>query len=225
MSRTPPPVIIAPNAPSKHTVIWLHGLGADGHDFEPVIPALSLPKGLAVKFILPHAPIQPVTLNGGMPMRAWFDLYGLDFKTQQDKQGIARATASLTTLIENEIAAGIPASNIVLVGFSQGGALALHTALSYPRSLGGVIGLSTVLPLADQIETHLHTANATLPIFLAHGSLDPVLSINLGLMTKERLEELGYTVDWHEYPIGHTLCGAEIDAISQWLQTRFQYTH
>ena len=210
-------VIVEPKQTAEACVIWLHGLGADGHDFEGIVPELHLPETLAVRFIFPHAPIRPVSLNAGMPMRAWFDIYGLDFGSEQDEVGIRQAEGDIIDLIEQQQAQGIQANKIVLAGFSQGGALALHCGLRYPQSLAGIIGLSTVLPLADRIEAEMNPANRQVPIFLAHGELDPVISPQLGQATREWLTGLGYPVEWHSYAMQHTVSADEVREIGQWL--------
>lgn len=207
-----------PKLPAKACVIWLHGLGADGYDFAPIVPELNLPDELAVRFIFPHAPIRPVTLNSGMEMRAWFDLYGLTFEVQQDENGIRAAEQMLHELITQEIASGILPEKIVLAGFSQGGALALHSGLRYPKKLAGIMGLSTVLPLSDKIQTERLAANHDIPILLAHGTMDMVIPFSMGLFTKTALEQAGYKPEWHPYKMAHSVCPEEIRDISHWLQ-------
>ncbi len=201
-------------APSL-AVIWLHGLGADGHDFEPIVPELNL--RFAARFVFPHAPVRPVTINGGMPMRAWYDILGFDRSAREDAAGIRASAAAVTELVDREIARGIPAERIVLAGFSQGGAIALHTALREPRALAGVLALSTYLPLAATLASERHLANAGLPIFMAHGTQDPVLPLKLGEFSRRALESLGYSVEWHTYPMPHSVCMEEIRAIAAWL--------
>jgi len=196
-------------------VIWLHGLGADGYDFEPVVEQLQLPK---VRFILPHAPQRPVTINNGYTMRAWFDLYGLNAGSPQDELGIRETQAEIEALIRQEETRGIDPARIVLAGFSQGGAVALHTALRHPQRLGGVMGLSTYLPLRSRLADEGHVANRELPIFMAHGTYDNVIVIDLAKSSSDFLEQLGYPVSWHEYPMAHSVCMEEIDDIRDFLQ-------
>lgn len=204
-------------AEAQACVLWMHGLGANGHDFEPIVPELGLPAD-AVRFVFPHAPSQPVTLNGGMSMPAWYDIYGLTAGTPQDEQGLDRAAGWIEALIEREAARGIPAERLVLAGFSQGGALALHTGLRFASGLAGIMGLSTYLPLRDHLAQAQAMANRRTPIFLAHGHQDPVLSIDLGTASRDALEALGYAVEWHDYPMAHQVCLEEIRDIGAWLR-------
>jgi phospholipase/carboxylesterase len=196
-------------------VIWLHGLGADGHDFEPIVPELGLK--VAARFVFPHAPVRPVTINNGMAMRAWYDILGFDRNAKEDAAGIRASAAAVTELIDREIDRGIPAERIVLAGFSQGGAIALHTALRQPRALAGVLALSTYLPLASSLASERSAANADIPIFMAHGTADSVLPLALGEASRRALEGLGYAVDWHAYGMPHSVCVEEISAIGAWL--------
>jgi phospholipase/carboxylesterase len=196
-------------------VIWLHGLGADGRDFEPIVAELDL--RLPVRFVFPHAPVRPVTINGGMAMRAWYDILGFDRRAREDEGGIRASAAAVTKLIDRELERGIPADRVVLAGFSQGGAIALHTALREPRTLGGVMALSTYLPLAGSLAAERSVANARLPIFMAHGTADNVLPLSLGETARRTLEGLGYDVDWHAYGMAHSVCLEEISAIAEWL--------
>ncbi len=214
-----PTVEVGGGDQARYSVIWMHGLGADGHDFEPIVPELRLPTDLAVRFIFPHAPVRPVTLNGGMAMRAWYDIVTLGGGAPQDAEGIAASAAQIHQLIEREGERGVPPERLVLAGFSQGGAIALHTGLRYPQRLAGIMGLSTYLPLADRFVAERHEANAETPVFLAHGQMDPVLDISLGRNSQQTLEQHGYRVEWHEYPMVHQVCFEEIEAISRWLQT------
>ena len=206
-------------------VVWLHGLGADGHDFEPVVPELRLPDSLPLRFVFPHAPVRPVTLNGGMAMRAWYDIYSLDRTAPQDEVGIRESAATLTALVEREHERGIPYERIVVAGFSQGGAIAMHMALRFVPPLAGLLALSTWMPMAEQLEADLREApskqSADLPVFLAHGSFDPMLPVAMGYESRKRLEGLGFTVDWHEYPMMHSVCAEEIEDISRWLKSVF----
>jgi phospholipase/carboxylesterase len=208
-------VEIATGPVPELAVIWLHGLGADGHDFEPLVPELRL--SFAARFVFPHAPVRPVTINGGMAMRAWYDILGFDRRAREDEAGIRASAAAVTELIDREVDRGIPAQRIVLAGFSQGGAIALHTALREPRALGGLMALSTYLPLPGTLAAERSAANARLPIFLAHGTSDSVLPHSLGETSRRTLEAQGYAVDWHSYAMAHSVCVEEIGAISAWL--------
>lgn len=203
------------------SIIWLHGLGADGHDFEPVVPELHLPASIGVRFVFPHAPVRPVTLNGGMAMRAWYDIYSLDRSGPQDDAGILESSRMLEALIEREHDRGIPFERIVVAGFSQGGAIAMHTALRYRERLAGLMGLSTWLPVVSEGGA-AGASNAAgqpsgLPVFLAHGLLDPILPIEFGRDARQRIEGFGYSVEWHEYPMAHGVCPDEIADIRTWL--------
>lgn len=202
------------------SVVLLHGLGADGHDFEPIVPELELGSA-SVRFVFPHAPIRPVTVNGGMAMRAWYDIVSLDRHGPQDERGIRQSSEGMRALIEREHDRGIDYSRIVAAGFSQGGAIALHTALRFPHRLAGVMGLSTWLPLAATLETEVlvnrHFPPAELPVFLAHGSADPVIQVEFGRHSAEAIANAGFDVEWHEYPMQHAVCPAEIRAMRSWL--------
>lgn len=208
------------NTPDS-SIIWLHGLGADGHDFESLVAELRLPEKLRIKFIFPHAPVQPVTINGGFPMRAWFDIYGLDKTSAQDELGIRKSQQSVEKLIDETIKSGIPSERIIIGGFSQGGALALHLAIRYGKKLRGAIGLSTYLPLADFATAEKSQANDKIAIFLAHGKFDNIVPYQFGEISHEFLKTLDYPVTWKDYPIAHSVCAEEIDDISRWIQTCF----
>lgn len=204
-------------APSPDAaVIWLHGLGADGYDFEPVVPELRLPAQLRVRFVFPHAPVRPVTLNMGMPMRAWYDILQLGGGAE-DAAGIRASQALVEGLVQRELGRGVPARRIVLAGFSQGGAIALQTGLRHPERLGGVLALSTYLPLAARLAAERSPANRDLPIFMAHGTLDPMIAIARARESFDALQALGYAAEWHEYDMPHSVCGEEIADIAAWL--------
>jgi phospholipase/carboxylesterase len=211
-------VEIEPRVPARHAVIWLHGLGADGHDFEPIVPELKLPEVLAVLFVFPHAPVRPVTMNGGLPMRAWFDLAGLDLSAPVDRVGLDAARVAVEGLIRRENERGIPTERIVLAGFSQGGAVALYAGLSYSERLAGIMGLSTFL--ADDFE--IHAANRKTPVFMAHGLADNVVAFRFGEHTRDRLGARGQPVQWHGYPMAHAVCPAEIGDIRAWMLQLFR---
>jgi phospholipase/carboxylesterase len=204
------------------SVIWLHGLGADGHDFEPVVPDLKLPDGPDVRFIFPHAPVRPVTINAGYPMRAWYDIRSIDRSAPQDTEGFQSSLDAVTSLIENEESRGIAARKIVLAGFSQGGGIAITAALCYPRPLAGVMGLSTWVPRIDSLAAECDSANASTPLFLAHGSMDPMVPEAHGRDSADKLEKLGYPVTWHSYPMLHAVCPEEIKDIRDWLSARLR---
>ena len=219
MSNTLPCVEID-HTDATHSVIWLHGLGADGHDFEPIVNELTLTK--SIRFIFPHAPAMPVTINNGIVMPAWYDIKAMQIDSLQDAAGIHKSQASILALIEREIERGINSENIILAGFSQGGAIALHTALRYSKKLAGIMGLSTYLPLADTVENEMHDANKDTPIFLGHGSLDTVVPFNLALETQDTLNKLGYSSELKKYPMEHSVCVEEINDISAWINHCFK---
>ena len=197
------------------SVIWLHGLGADGHDFEPIVPELALPADLRLRFVFPHAPVRPVTVNGGMSMRAWYDILSLDGEGRADADGIRESSAMLEGLIDREIERGVDVGRIVIAGFSQGGAIAIHTMLQTQHAVAGMMALSTYLALPGDLE---HAASRKdLPIFMAHGSLDAMLPMQWGRASADKLIAAGYSVEWHEYPMAHAVCPQEIAAISTWL--------
>jgi phospholipase/carboxylesterase len=208
--------------PAQHSVIWLHGLGADGHDFEPLVPALRLPPESAVRFVFPHAPSIPVSLNSGYVMRAWFDIYTLERLNPVDSAGIAASVAATHALIDREIERGVASGNIVLAGFSQGGVIALHAALRYPQALGGIAALSTYLPLADELAENAAAANTDTPVFMAHGLHDQVLAIDLGRKSHGALKKFHPGVDWREYPMEHAVCPEEVLDLSDWLRDIFK---
>jgi phospholipase/carboxylesterase len=197
------------------SVIWLHGLGADGHDFEPIVPELHLPAELPLRFVFPHAPVRPVTINGGMAMRAWYDIVSLDAEGRADAAGVHESTAILEELVAREIERGISADKIVIAGFSMGGAIAINTALHTKENLAGMMALSTYLPLPSEVEGS--EGSRDLPVFMAHGSFDPMLPMQWGKLSAERLSETGFTVEWHEYPIVHAVSPEEIRDIREWL--------
>lgn len=206
-------------AEARYSVIWLHGLGADGYDFEPIVPELQFSQKAWTRFVFPHAPVRPVTLNMGYEMPAWYDIFAIDAQAQQDETGIREAADSIHALIEQEHARGVAHAHIVLAGFSQGGALALFQGLRNPQRLGGILAMSTYLPLAEHVAAELNTANIRTPIFMAHGNDDPVVPISLGRLSLQRLQQLGCDVQWHEYPMQHSVIPAEINDIGQWLET------
>jgi phospholipase/carboxylesterase len=205
----------APN-PSA-AVIWLHGLGADGHDFAGLVPELDLSNCPPIRFVFPHAPSMPVTVNGGYVMPAWYDILGPNLVSQQDAAGIQASERAIVALIAHEVARGIPAERIVLAGFSQGCAMALHTGLRLPQRLAGIMALSGYLPLADRLAAERHAANARTPVFMAHGTQDPVVVVARGEASRDALATLGQPVQWHSYPMPHSLHPREIADISAFL--------
>jgi phospholipase/carboxylesterase len=215
MSTVLQTVEVVSGAAPRFAVIWLHGLGADGHDFEPIVPELDLP--VTVRFVFPHAPVRRVTINQGMPMRAWYDIVSLDRSSVEDENGIRDSQQAVHALIDAEVRRGTPARRIFLAGFSQGGAVALYTALRYPERLCGVIALSTYLPLRAAAESERSAVNADLPIFMAHGSADAVIPEALAADSRRWLEAMGYTVEWHRYAMAHNVCIDEISDLGAWM--------
>jgi phospholipase/carboxylesterase len=201
------------------SVIWMHGLGADGHDFVDVVPELGLPARPGVRFVFPHAPMRPVTINGGYVMRAWYDIRDDGGVRREDAAGVRASQKTIEALIAREKERGVPAAAIVLAGFSQGGAMALHTALRHPERLAGVMALSCFLPLAEALAAEAAPANRDVPIFMAHGTHDPMIPMARALRARETLAGLGYRLEWHEYPMPHSVCLEEIRDISAWLAT------
>jgi phospholipase/carboxylesterase len=199
------------------SVIVLHGLGADGHDFVPVAKELQLAAVGPVRFVFPHGPTRPVTINGGMVMRAWYDILGVDLARREDEAGLSESQALVDAVIEREKTRGVPASRIVLAGFSQGCAMTLMTGLRHAERLAGLVGLSGYLPLAALTEAERHAANADTPVFLAHGRSDPVIQLPRATASRDALIELGHPVEWHEYPMGHSVCAPEIVDLNEWL--------
>ena len=201
-----------------HAVIWMHGLGADGHDFEPVVDEFDPDRLPSTRFVFPHAPERAVTINGGYVMRAWYDILSMDFSSRrEDAAGVLESAAQVEALIARENARGIPDSRIVLAGFSQGGAIALHAGLRHPRRLAGILALSTYLPLADRFSGEASPANRDVPIFMAHGSADPVVPHESGKRSADFLAANGYRLAWHSYRMEHSLCIEEIRDIEDWL--------
>jgi len=198
------------------SVIWLHGLGADGNDFAPIVPGLQLPK-TAIRFVFPHAPVQPVTINGGMRMRAWYDISDGAIR-REDDAGVRASQTLIESLIAREKQRGTEAKRLVLAGFSQGGAIALHTGLRHAERIAGIMALSTYLPLAEKFAAEANAANRDVPIFMAHGSYDPVIPLARAAQSRGLLESLGYSLEWREYPMPHSVCPEEITDIGAWLR-------
>ncbi len=215
-------VNIAPTGTHLYSVIWLHGLGADGHDFESLVPSLKLKAQDHIHFIFPNAPIQSVTVNNHLKMRAWFDILAISLeKHSVDIAGVYRSADLIAPLIQQEIDKGIPPERILLAGFSQGGAIALHVGLRYPHKLAGIMALSTYLPTIDQLPSEGSTAGKATPLFMAHGILDAVIAIEAGKSTFERLSLLGYQIEWHDYLMEHSVCPEEVFHISLFMNSAF----
>lgn len=212
-------IIIEPNQPATASVIWLHGLGASGHDFTDAIPFLGLAEQHAYRFIFPHAPQRPITINGGMEMRAWYDISEMRLGARQDKLGVETSAQMIFQLIENEKKLGIPADKIILVGFSQGAAMALYCGLKYPERLAGVAALSGYIVLKEILQEDKNLSSADLPIFIAHGMMDPIVPFQLGEEAKSWLEARGYHPAFHHYPMMHMVCIDEFLALGKWLQS------
>jgi phospholipase/carboxylesterase len=198
-------------------VIWLHGLGADGSDFVPIVSELKLPAELNIRFIFPHAPVRPITINQGYRMRGWFDVTSFDIAGRDDEAGIIDSADALMKLCDEQVAAGITAERIVVAGFSQGGAIALYAGLRYPHRLGGIMALSTFLPMQHRLQDEASDANRNTPIFMAHGLHDDIVALKFGLQTRMLLQQHGYRLQWHDYAMGHSVCMEEIRDISAWL--------
>jgi phospholipase/carboxylesterase len=213
-------VTLEPEVPANAAVIWLHGLGADGNDFVPIVPELRLPPAISARFIFPHAPVRPISLNGGMKMRGWYDIVSLTRSDQQDEAGIDASAAIAQGYIEAQVQAGIPRKRIVLAGFSQGGAIALHAGLRQKEPLAGILALSTYVPLHTRIYSELTAAGRSQPILMCHGLHDNVLPVSLGTTSRDGLRMLGCQVEWRDYPMQHAVCAEEITDVSTWLQAR-----
>ena len=199
-------------------IIWLHGLGADGHDFEAIVPQLRLPAPLPVRFVFPHAPMRAVTVNGGLVMRAWFDIFDVELTADSiDHDQFLESSEILTALIENEMRSGVASDRIVLAGFSQGGAIVLHTGLQYEKQLAGILAMSMHLPTIADTASTFSSAAKQVPIMMAHGQTDPVIPLPKALATRQALSDLGYAVDWRDYPMPHSVCAEEIEDIRSWL--------
>jgi phospholipase/carboxylesterase len=222
MADLPECVELETGARPVASIIWLHGLGADGHDFEPIVPELRLPRSLPLRFVFPHAPIRPVTLNNGYPMRAWFDIVKIGLNQPRDRDGMLSASRMLGTLIARENARGIPSAHIVVAGFSQGGAVALYTGLQYAEKLAGILALSTYVPLGEGFDFRIKPANAHTPIFYAHGTQDPVVPLPLAEHTHKQLIALNCAVNWRTYPMAHAVHPEEIEHIRAWLLSVLQ---
>jgi phospholipase/carboxylesterase len=202
-------------------VVWLHGLGADGHDFAPIVPELVRPGWPALRFVFPHAPVRPVTINNGMRMRAWYDIVGMDFPTRADSEGVNQSVVQANALVEREQARGVPANRILLAGFSQGGAIALAAGVRRATPLAGLIALSTYLPDAETATAQKTEIATTQPVFMAHGASDPVIPLMYAEQSAQLLQTLGFDVDWHRYPMAHQVCAEELRDLGDWMAARF----
>ena len=217
-----PCVELETGADPTASIIWLHGLGADGNDFVPIVPELRLPAALPLRFVFPHAPVRPVTINNGVRMRAWYDISAADLNNRADLTGVQQSQRQLEALIEREVTRGIAAARIVLAGFSQGGAIALYTGVRHAQRLAGIIALSTYLVAADKLPVDAASVNRSLPVFMGHGSADPIVRFEWGDASRRALEAAGYRVEWHAYRMEHSVCLEEIQAVSAWLQRVLQ---
>ena len=218
--ETPDAVILSPPVPAVGTVIWLHGLGADGNDFVPIVAELNLSQSTPLRFVFPHAAVRPVTINNGYRMRAWYDIKAMALSAAEDAVGIRESERVVGDYIQREIDAGLAANAILIAGFSQGGAIALQTGLRYPQRLGGILALSTYLPLRDTLATERSQANHDVPVLMCHGTRDAIVPLQLGAMSRDQLLGHGYAVQWREYPMEHQVCMQEIEDIADWLRAR-----
>lgn len=210
-------ITLDPPSSATACVLWMHGLGADGNDFVPVVPELGLPRNHSVRFVFPNAPSMPVTINGGYVMPAWYDIASAEIDKRADEAGVRKSQAAITELIADQRAKGIASERIVLAGFSQGGVIALQTGLRHSEKLGGIIALSTYLACVESVGTEASPANRDIPMFMALGSMDPVIPVTLAKLSKARLETHGYKIEWHEYGMPHSVCAEEIEAIGAFL--------
>jgi phospholipase/carboxylesterase len=217
MTALLPCVELETGAHPDASVVWLHGLGADGNDFVPIVEEMRLPDSLSIRFVFPHAPVRPVTLNNGFPMRAWYDIYGADLANRADVLGVLQSQAALEALLAREKARGVAARRIVVAGFSQGGAIALHTGLRHAERLAGVVALSTYLVIPDRLPAEASAANRDVPIFMAHGTMDPMVRPEWGEASRRALEAAGYAVEWHTYAMPHSVVWEEVAAIRDFL--------
>lgn len=213
-------VTLSPRVPASATVILMHGLGADGHDFVPVVRELGLPDALPVRFVFPHAPLRPVTVNNGYVMRAWYDIKSFTPAGRADLAGTVESSDRIASYVDLERERGVPASRIVLAGFSQGGAMALYAGLRYPSRLAGILAMSCYLPFAEKLAAERTTANDAVPILLCHGRHDPVVPMAMGIEARDALQSNGYRPEWREYPIDHSVSADEIADVGRWLRQR-----
>ena len=217
MSETLPAIEIETKPKPSHAVIWLHGLGADGNDFVPVVKELKLPR-LGIRFVFPHAPMRPVTINGGFVMRAWYDIAYQELAFKEDERGLRESQKLIEELIVRENTRGIPSSRIVLAGFSQGGVMTFQTGLRQSKPLAGLMALSSYVPMSPMIEVERNAASNSVPVFMGHGITDNIVPLALGKMSRDTLTKLGYKVDWHQYTMPHSVCAEELADIGVWLK-------
>jgi phospholipase/carboxylesterase len=217
MTEKLPAIEIETKPKPSHAVIWLHGLGADGNDFVPVVKQMKLPL-LGIRFVFPHAPMRPVTINGGFVMRAWYDIAYHELAFKEDERGLRDSQKLIEDLIARENARGIPSSRIVLAGFSQGGVMTLQVGLRQPKRLAGLMALSAYLPMSPMIEIERNAASTSVPIFMGHGIADNIVPLALGTTSRDTLSKLGYELEWHQYPMPHSVCAEELVDISAWLK-------
>jgi len=217
MSDLLPAIEIETKRKPSHAVIWLHGLGADGNDFVPVVKQMKLPP-LGIRFVFPHAPMRPVTINGGFVMRAWYDIAYQELAFKEDERGLRDSQKLIEDLIARENARGIPSSRIVLAGFSQGGVMTLQVGLRQPKRLAGLMALSAYLPMSPMIEIERNAASTSVPIFMGHGIADNIVPLALGTTSRDTLNKLGYEVEWHQYPMPHSVCAEELADVGAWLK-------
>jgi phospholipase/carboxylesterase len=211
-------ITLEPVVPATASVVLLHGLGADGWDFVPIVEELGLPQALAARFVFPHAPWRPVTLNAGFVMRAWYDIKSFTPDGRADSAGLAESVARVNAYLQGEMARGVAASRVVLAGFSQGGAVALSAGLRFPERLAGLLALSTYLPFPERLGAERSVANSDLPILMCHGRMDPVVHFAMGTEARDALRACGYPVEWHDYPMQHEVCAEELAVIGRWLR-------
>lgn len=213
------PIIIEPEGPATAAVVWLHGLGADGNDFVPVVPYLGAVTGWT-RFVFPHAAVQPVTINDGVAMRAWYDILAMDIGRRIDMAGVRDSEAYARRLLDAQVSGGIPADRLILAGFSQGGAITLHAGVRHPSRLAGLMALSTYMPSPEHTDSEAHPANARTPIFMAHGEDDPVIPLSLAEQSRDHLRAAGYAVEWKTYPMPHSVSPEQLGDIARWLAER-----
>lgn len=217
-----PAVEINPAGEVKSSIIWLHGLGASGHDFEAIVPELDIPESLGLRFVFPHAPEVPVTINNGYVMPAWYDVTSTDFFQQEDEAGICTSVQLLENMIAHEIEQGVPEEKIILAGFSQGGAIVLHGGLRYQGKLAGILALSTYLPLREKLQQEHSQTSQTIPVMMMHGTQDAVVPMTLAEQSRDQIKNSGHQTGWHSYDMSHTVCSEQIRDIADWIKKILQ---
>lgn len=221
MSALEPPIEVQTGSNPVASVLWLHGLGADGHDFEAIVPELKLPASTAVRFVFPHAPMRPITINDGMVMRGWYDIKPGKDGFSEDNDDIRDVSVLIRSLVEQEIERGIPANRIILAGFSQGGAVALYTGLGMEQPLAGIMALSTYVPMIESIASWMSASTKSVPVFQAHGQFDPLIALDRAEKSRSAMKQQGIHVEWHSYPMEHSVCAEELLDISRWITSVF----